>query len=402
LSEAIFAWDKDDMSVLVAHLKSKLNLSYDEIQAWKYFRRRYFARRVKRACLPPSRLYWRVRAVLEFFGSKVDHDVGKPLFDKKTWASARGVLKEIISGHYTDPPDVALYKYELTESDEIKYDPILQIPLLECDRDTNLVENSHKYLKNTFGYHSMGIQFTDGLLAERRHRRNTRASIRNRSGFPNVGHYDPWLVDAMQNITDQKYKILLYPHWVNSSEFAGTEEKFGFVSLAEPDLEAAINELQIDPKLTPDMQFLADSTGLKIPPCPWAHTNELKLFPKLLRLAQRQFRKPDDIERSIGFGILKHVDGKTIFPKLRVHTRLYLKRYLFNSSVKDATATMAHEISALNALNDVTESIANFDQVDEIDKNEEEPNAANFIPVAEIDDVEMNAEPAAASSNHDQ
>ena len=132
------------------------------------------------------------------------------------------------------------------------------------------------------------------------------------------------------------------------------------------------------------MQFLADSTGLKIPPCPWANTNELKLFPKLLRLAQRQFRKPDDIERSIGFGILKHVDGKTIFPKLRVHTRLYLKRYLFNSSVKDATATMAHEISALNALNDVTERMTNFDQVDKIDENEEEQTQRTLIQLRRL------------------
>jgi hypothetical protein len=69
---AIYAWDEEEMATLVENLKLSLDLDDDEVRLFRYFRRRYFAKRVRRHCLPPSRLYWRVRAVFEVFGTKVD------------------------------------------------------------------------------------------------------------------------------------------------------------------------------------------------------------------------------------------------------------------------------------------------------------------------------------------
>ena len=42
LSEAIYAWNKNDMSTFVERLKTKLKLTEDEVKSWQYFKRRYF------------------------------------------------------------------------------------------------------------------------------------------------------------------------------------------------------------------------------------------------------------------------------------------------------------------------------------------------------------------------
>ena len=57
LSVALYdAWDDDeDMNTLVSLLKTKLEMEEEEIKTWRYFGRHYFARRVRRVCLPPSR-----------------------------------------------------------------------------------------------------------------------------------------------------------------------------------------------------------------------------------------------------------------------------------------------------------------------------------------------------------
>ena len=134
LSEALYAWNQEDMKILVDLLATELDLSEDEIVAWTYFKRRFFARRVRRFCLPPSRLYWRVRNVFETFGTKRDEDTNKALFNnKKCWVVANNILKGILEGYYSDPPDENLYTYdELTAKGEIKYDALLGLPLLEC------------------------------------------------------------------------------------------------------------------------------------------------------------------------------------------------------------------------------------------------------------------------------
>ena len=67
---------------------------------YRYFSRKWFTKGVRRYCLPPSRLYWRVRAVFGFFGSKVDPETNKTLFNKTAWTKAQTILKEITAGYY--------------------------------------------------------------------------------------------------------------------------------------------------------------------------------------------------------------------------------------------------------------------------------------------------------------
>ena len=107
-----------------------------EIHIYRYFRPKWFTKRVRRYGLPPSRLYWRVRAVFEVFGSKVDPETNKILFNKTAWTKARTILKEITMGYYSDPKDDVIYRHVIKSTGEAKYDRY-GIALLRCDRDTN-------------------------------------------------------------------------------------------------------------------------------------------------------------------------------------------------------------------------------------------------------------------------
>ena len=63
-----------------------------------YYRRPWFRQRVPRRVLPPSKLYPRVWAVFEFYGSQNDRKSKQPLFSKEKWTKVKNVLSDILSG----------------------------------------------------------------------------------------------------------------------------------------------------------------------------------------------------------------------------------------------------------------------------------------------------------------
>lgn len=102
-------------------------------------------------------------------GPKIDLKSGNPLFNNLAWTKAKGVLKEVMSGFYSDPPDKILYRFQLCSNGDIKYDSH-GISLLSCDRDTNAFEGDHSNINNTIGMRSVTLEFVDDLLAEHCHR----------------------------------------------------------------------------------------------------------------------------------------------------------------------------------------------------------------------------------------
>ena len=359
LSEAMYAWDECDMRSLEEALRENVDMSSHDFSLFRYFRRRYFLKRVKRHCLPPSKLYWRVRAVFEVFGSQIDSKSNKPLFNNLAWTKANGILKEIICGFYTDPPDEVLYRYQLCSNGNIKYDRH-GIPLLSCDRDTNALEGEHSHINNTFGRRSVGIQFADDLLAERRHRSVIEASKKNRLDYPNIEHYDTWYIDAHQERVLEKHNVLVNESWVNASAlFTSTPERFGVVSLASPELTKKINEtvkLPKEYKLSPTLAFLSSRCECIIAPQPWSTPEEIKLYPRLILQAQQAIggRATDtEIDEYICNAILSMVNGR-ITPKLPVYNRLFRKRYSHIQRCKAAVKNLVRENEALKAVNQLT------------------------------------------------
>ena len=102
LMEAWFAWDPVKLKEARDRLKEIDGLSEEEIDDKMYFETYFFQKCVPRVVLPPSQLYWRVRNVFLTYGAKEED--GKPLFNKRAWGKADNVLKEILTGHASDPP----------------------------------------------------------------------------------------------------------------------------------------------------------------------------------------------------------------------------------------------------------------------------------------------------------
>ena len=133
-----FAWHETKLEAVRAVLRED-GLSDDDIDAKLYYDVAWFRTRVERIVLPPSALYWRVRAVYELYGNMKDKKTDAPLFGEAAWRKAKNVLKEILAGHCSDPPGMSFYRHKLTKRGELAYDH-LGIALLECSRGTNDVE----------------------------------------------------------------------------------------------------------------------------------------------------------------------------------------------------------------------------------------------------------------------
>lgn len=209
-----------------------------------YYNFTYWRERVPRAVPPPPIHYRRVRAVYALFGAMKD-ETGKPLFNDTAWKKARGVLKEILAGHAADLPNVEYYHQRLNKKGEPAVDAD-GLPLIDCKRGSNDVELVHKNLTSTWGEWVAGVEMSDCLLAEFRHRYNHHQSERRRLGFPKVGHYDTWLLDSLQLLVEANHGVLLYPNWSNTSNFKPTAEGFGTVPLHSAQLGAAIEAINVD------------------------------------------------------------------------------------------------------------------------------------------------------------
>jgi hypothetical protein len=147
------------------------------------------------SCRRREQHYHRVRAVYALYGPQVDSETKLPLFNTAAWDRANNVLAEILAGHVADPPGVQFYFQSLNTKGEPMFDEH-GLPLLDCNRGTNDVENSHKQLLATFGSWCTGAEMVDCLLAERRHRYNV--SEHKWRGFPKTGHNDTWIIDHWQ------------------------------------------------------------------------------------------------------------------------------------------------------------------------------------------------------------
>jgi hypothetical protein len=153
----------------------------------------------------------------------------KPLFNARAWRKANNVLKEILLGYYSDPPGFSFYTNRLDKQGEPMVDQF-RLALLNCNRGTNDVEAIHKQLVALYGTWCTGVEMSDALLSDRRHRYNQKINERKRLGFPKFGRYDTWKIDALQLLVERNHDVLLYPEWSNASDYKETAESFGTVA----------------------------------------------------------------------------------------------------------------------------------------------------------------------------
>jgi hypothetical protein len=82
LRQAWFQWDFTKLAEVKATLCDERGMNDSAIEAMLYYDVDYFRVRVPRIVLPPSKLYWRVRAVYELYGPMLDAKTKVPLFNK--------------------------------------------------------------------------------------------------------------------------------------------------------------------------------------------------------------------------------------------------------------------------------------------------------------------------------
>eukprot|EP00956_Cyclotella_meneghiniana_P022745 scaffold43394_cov22-Cyclotella_meneghiniana.AAC.1 len=156
LQNAFFDWNKDQMTELRNKL-SDSGLSDGDIEKMKYYNSRLFTGCVEREVPPPSCLYWRVRAVFTMYGPMIDSKTQKPLFNKQAWSKAKGILREILKGYYSDPPGVCMYN-KRTRKDGTVHKNQYGMDMIECIRGTNRTEAYHKNLIIAFRSWHTGIE----------------------------------------------------------------------------------------------------------------------------------------------------------------------------------------------------------------------------------------------------
>ena len=347
LQEAFLAWRPE----LLADVKETLasnGFSKEDIDALMYYDVDFFRERVDRRVLPPRQLYWRVRAVFVIFGNKVDSKTNKPLFNTRAWKKADNVLKEILLGYYSDPPGYSFYTNRLDKKGEPMIDRF-GVALLNCNRGTNDVEAVHKQLVALYGTWCTGVEMSDALLSERQHRYNQKINERKRLGFPKLGHYDTWKIDALQLLVEKNHGVLLYPDWSDASDYKETSESFGTVALHSKELHEALGEVKLAnktlAKFTGEMKYLCRAMGVKVPFLPIHGAAEAKLFTRLV------LELPVFDESLMAIEWCKHVTGTTIFPKLPVYLRMYYERWERNQRIKDAVKSSKTELQLLQHVN---------------------------------------------------
>jgi hypothetical protein len=240
--EAIFLLDKNDFE----NVKAVLDTSFSyNIDLWSS----YCQSRIRRYIPEPKVLYSRVKKVLDHFKTFI-----KEMGMEK---NAKKILMHIEKGCLSDPKGLKLYKFERKDSEGLA--------IYTCSRGTNSVESLHQKLVRQFACYHASAELGDSLLAEQRHRHNSRAGIRNR-GYFDCHHYCQYLTEHIQML----YGSPTIKNWPSSSNWTSTKEQFGIIPLFS-------EKQSSDPKLKGQYKFLAEKMGTRLPYVP-IHTKEEASF----------------------------------------------------------------------------------------------------------------------------
>jgi len=294
LREAFLIWNPTKMAELEKSMRES-GMTDEEIKEKKYFNARLFRECVERTVPSPKILYWRVRAVY---------------------------VKEILCGYYSDPPDLDFYTKKLGRRGEVITNEY-GFDVIECFRGTNRTEAFHKNLTVTFGRWHVGIQMSDALLGERRHRHNLKCSQKRRLGYPILGHADTWAVDQLQNLVRENHGIQIYPHWSNASDYTSTDESFDTIALHTQTLHNVLEQRsrEIGPvKLTREQSHISKAMNTSLPFLPFVGKEECMAYAKFV--LERDEADVGDYDKAAEVW-MKYVDGNKIWPKLPSHMRTH-------------------------------------------------------------------------------
>lgn len=209
---------------------------------------------------------------------------------------------------------------------EKKHDERTGLTVYRCIRGTNSVESFHQKLVDNCSTYGGSPRYSDAMLAEIRHRYNERASIRNRPQYPDLGHYDTWIVDDIQELCETLRIDDPLINWCSSKSFTATEERYGLVKLSDQFSNLPVFEEALVDTLRPAFAYLAKAMDTKFPLLPIITREEKELYHvqrrnRLYLLANGSV----DFEALCRYWNQEKSDGATIFYKVISHFRRYEK-----------------------------------------------------------------------------
>lgn len=282
LRAAIFVMDAGDVA-RVKRVVEKKGKKWASVMAWNF---RYIALRVKRVIPPPMVLYYRMKAVFDFFANKLDTDSLKPLFNELAKKKANLVLEMVRYGYLSDPPGAEFYTRKTDQYGREMVDKD-GLWLYRCFRGTNSVESMHQTLTTSFGHTRAGPRYSDNLLALVRHQLNWRSSERNRPHFPHVRHYDGRALDTINQLYEEIFGMPKFPHWVHSNNVHVAYSPYGIVPLESTSGLAAGSKVVPVKGLTNSLHYLALRQQSVVPYTPVRNKEEKVLFSNLAAEALR-------------------------------------------------------------------------------------------------------------------
>jgi hypothetical protein len=299
--EAMFVMDKSDLDNVL-----KVNLGEE-------FKRRvlnkwlpYVQKRIRRYIPKPSVLFERLSAVYEFFKDKKDSK-GIFLLSKKNREDFLNILEHCRLGCLSDPENVQLYEKTGTDKNGLN--------LYRCIRGTNKAETYYQKLIRRFSAFRASPRCADALLSESRHRYNSRIAVRIRKTY-DACHYDQYLTEAIQLLTEKIYGKPHHPNWESS------EWNFNVSTGVARQKNFPRRLLDQIPEVTfknKELNWLAKKTEMKIPILPMHTKEEHDLFVELVS----ENRSIHQIQAAF----CEKSNGINIFPKAIPQLERYIKKY---------------------------------------------------------------------------
>ncbi|KAK4702821.1 hypothetical protein P7C70_g3399, partial [Phenoliferia sp. Uapishka_3] len=244
-SSVILVPDEEDKAAVIGALaKLPVPMTWDEALL---ARPKWIWQRVRRVVPPSAELIPALEVLFDTYRDVVDSKTGKTLFNKAARENEASVLALARGGYLSDPQDFSMYTFVRTDEHGLS--------VWRCLRGTNPTEGLHAKLIRWLSAFNADPELLDGYLAVFRQRHNSDVGYFNRYGEPWRLHYNPALMNEVDNLHYQVFGESGYNNYRNGSHYQQTTEKFGIVPIAPAIADAVGIERGVDPLPGPPAQF---------------------------------------------------------------------------------------------------------------------------------------------------
>jgi hypothetical protein len=206
-------------------------------------------------------------------------------------------------------------------------------------------------MSNKFNSWQAGLQLIDCTMNTFVNRYIIRAKIRHTPGFKNIGHYDYFLLDELQKLSERLYGFPLEDWWPNTlSTHLPVKEMMGVIPITHPREWERVEESSIS-HLSSDLKFLAKrqkstvislSYNVQIPILPVSTAEEKQRFTReFVKVSLKNNRSAEpDFDEFARLWNAQGCDGVTIFKKSSYHLQRHWKISTRELEVKFAKRTL--------------------------------------------------------------